>query len=259
MNIICPNCNFSKRVDPAKIPDRPVKVNCPKCNEGFSFDKSVRPAGSAELQKQSAAPEQISCPTCGLMQDKSNRCEGCGVIYSKLRTLREENGQADPDADTLNDNLTELRRQTAIPTPQFQPKAGFWTRVVAYMLDFFLLAAVQFVLSLMITWTIGMLGLVTEGDPAINMVVWLFGASLSIGYAVFFTGYCGQTPGKMALRIKVIHTDGSSVTYGRAVLREVLGKFVSGVLLGVGYLMVAFDSQKQGLHDKIADTYVIKL
>ena len=87
----------------------------------------------------------------------------------------------------------------------------------------------------------------------------LLSVSLSIGYAVFFTGYCGQTPGKMALRIKVIRTDGSQITYGRAALREVPGKFISGILLGIGYLMVAFDSQKQGLHDKIADTYVIKL
>ncbi|MDH3960367.1 MAG: RDD family protein, partial [Desulfuromonadales bacterium] len=82
---------------------------------------------------------------------------------------------------------------------------------------------------------------------------------LSISYAVFFTGYCGQTPGKMVLRIKVIRTDGSPINYGRAALREVLGKFISSILLGIGYLMVAFDNRKQGLHDKIADTYVIKL
>jgi uncharacterized RDD family membrane protein YckC len=63
----------------------------------------------------------------------------------------------------------------------------------------------------------------------------------------------------MALCIKVIRTDGSPVTYGRAVLREVLGKFISSLLFGIGYLMVIFDNQKQGLHDKMADTYVIKL
>jgi uncharacterized RDD family membrane protein YckC len=34
---------------------------------------------------------------------------------------------------------------------------------------------------------------------------------------------------------------------------------VSGLILGIGYLMVAFDERKQGLHDKIADSYVIKL
>ena len=81
----------------------------------------------------------------------------------------------------------------------------------------------------------------------------------SISYAVFFTGYCGQTPGKMALRIKVIMTDGTDISYGQAALREVVGKFISALLLGIGYLMVAFDSKKQGLHDRLANTYVIKL
>ena len=103
------------------------------------------------------------------------------------------------------------------------------------------------------------MGIAAGENPGVSLIIWLFGTTISLGYAVFFTGYCGQTPGKMALRIKVIRTNGSQLTYGRAVKREVLGKFVSSILLGIGYLMVAFDSQKQGLHDKIADTYVIKL
>ena len=259
MEIICPHCNFSKTVDPAKIPDRPVKVSCPKCSQGFSFDKSAPLAEPAGATTETPPPEHISCPACGLMQAKSDQCKGCGVIYTKLQAQREENGQVSKVADPLHDNFAELRRNATAPTPLSQPKAGFWIRVVASLLDSFLLAAVQFVLSLLIGLIISMLGIAVEGDPAVNMVIWLFGASISIAYAVFFTGYCGQTPGKMALRIKVIRTDGSHVTYGRAALREVLGKFISGILLGIGYLMVAFDNQKQGLHDKIADTYVIKL
>ena len=259
MEIVCPHCNFSKTVDPATVPGRPVKVSCPKCGQGFSFDKSaplVEPAGTTT---ETSPPEQISCPACGLMQAKNDQCQGCGVIYTKLQAQREENGQTSKFADPSQNNFAELRRNATSPTPQSQPKAGFWIRVVASLLDSFLLAAVQFVLSLLIGLIISMLGIAVEGDPAVNMVIWLFGASISIAYAVFFTGYCGQTPGKMALRIKVIRTDGSQPSYGRAALREVLGKFVSSILLGIGYLMVIFDSQKQGLHDKIADTYVIKL
>jgi uncharacterized RDD family membrane protein YckC len=63
----------------------------------------------------------------------------------------------------------------------------------------------------------------------------------------------------MLLRLKVVRRDGQNMTYGRAALREILGKFVSGITLGIGYLMVAFDAHKQGLHDKIADTCVIHL
>jgi predicted Zn finger-like uncharacterized protein len=241
MNIICPHCNFSKTVDSAQVPDRPVKVNCPKCKERFTFDKKVQKQetpGNTVVQQKDSLPSQsgdykgrrIICNACGTVQPPTARCVQCGATIVA----------------------------TASPINE-QSYAGFWVRVLAYLIDSVLLITVQTALTLLINLTIGMLGIATEGDPAINTIIWLFGAVLSISYAVFFTGYCGQTPGKMALRIKVIRTDGSPINYGRAALREVLGKFISSILLGIGYLMVAFDNRKQGLHDKIADTYVIKL
>ena len=257
MNITCPKCNFSRRIEPAKVPERQVRVTCPKCSEGFTFDRSQHLADSAGSSTQHAPPEQICCPACGLVQDKAENCGGCGVVYAKFRARQEANGTG--PVDPLHGNLAELRRMASAPAVFHQPKAGFWIRSVAYLLDSVLLGAVQLTLSLLIGLIVGMLGLTAEGDPSTNVVLWLFGATLSLSYGVFFTGYCGQTPGKMALRIKVIRCDGSPVRYGRAALREVPGKFISGILLGIGYLMVAFDSQKQGLHDKMADTYVIKL
>lgn len=253
MNITCPNCNFSKPVDPAKVPDRPVKVNCPKCQTAFTFDKTTqgRPAGST--------PEQISCPACGLVQVKTDSCSGCGVNYAKFQSRKAQN-QADGDRRGEEGlDLDALRRNAYSPQPGDRAKAGFWIRVVASVIDSFLLSLVQFALTFAITLSVGVVGVTATDDPATSLVVWLFGATISLGYAVFFTGYCGQTPGKMAVRIKVIRTDGGQMTYGRAAKREILGKFVSSILLGIGYLMVAFDNQKQGLHDKIADTYVIKL
>jgi predicted Zn finger-like uncharacterized protein len=252
MNITCPKCNFSKTVDPAKVPDRPVKVNCPKCNQGFTFDKSELKANTAEAITGTVPPEQVTCPTCGLVQNKNDQCSGCGVVYSKLQARQEEH-------DTLNGNPAKLRRKAELSTPQQQPKAGFWIRAVALILDVFVVLAIQAILGFLLTLILGLVGVAVEGDPSLDTVSWLLAVTIRFGYAVFFIGYCGQTPGKMALRIKVIRTDGNQISYGRAALREVFGKVVSAILLGIGYLMVAFDSKKQGLHDKIADTYVIKL
>lgn len=255
MNITCPKCNFSKAVDPAKLPDRPVKVNCPKCSTSFSFEKPAETGqgtGAAQL-------EQVSCPACGLVQAKNEDCHGCGVNYADYRIRQKEIIQAAANADKVENDLARWRSVAANHPPENQPKAGFWIRVVATLLDSFLLCIVQFVLTMIITLVIGFMGIAAGEDPAVSLIIWLFGTTISLGYAVFFIGYCGQTPGKMALRIKVVCTDGSQLTYGRAAKREVLGKFVSSILLGIGYLMVAFDHQKQGLHDKIADTYVIKL
>jgi len=256
MNITCPKCNFSKAVDPAKLPDRPVKVNCPKCTASFSFEKSK----STSQTPGTTLPEQVTCPACGLVQVKDEQCNGCGVTYARYHARQSESEQAwQESTDGSDGTLAKLRRIAKSQPPEFLPKAGFWIRVVATVLDSFLLCIVQFVLTLIITLLIGFMGIAAVEDPAVSLIIWLFGTTISLGYAVFFTGYCGQTPGKMALRIKVVCTDGSHLTYGRAAKREILGKFVSSILLGIGYLMVAFDQQKQGLHDKIADTYVIKL
>lgn len=130
-------------------------------------------------------------------------------------------------------------------------------RVVATMLDAFIVFILQFVLGFLLA--IAGVAVNSGGSDKVGGLVMLFGYVLSFAYYIIFTGHGGQTPGKMALRIKVIRTDGSDISYRRAAFREVVAKFISGIILGIGYLMVAFDSQKQGLHDRMADTYVIKL
>jgi len=62
----------------------------------------------------------------------------------------------------------------------------------------------------------------------------------------------------MALGIKIIRTDGSSISLGRSILRYI-GYIIFGFILFIGYLWIAFDPEKQGIHDKIADTYVVRL
>jgi uncharacterized RDD family membrane protein YckC len=80
----------------------------------------------------------------------------------------------------------------------------------------------------------------------------------SLVYSVAFWAWRGQTPGKMLLNIKIIRTDGSSLSIGYAVLRY-LGYLISGFVFLLGFIWIAFDARKQGWHDKIADTFVVKL
>jgi uncharacterized RDD family membrane protein YckC len=55
----------------------------------------------------------------------------------------------------------------------------------------------------------------------------------------------------------VVRTDGSNLDIGQALIRYV-GFVISGICLGIGFIWAAFDPNKQGWHDKIAGTYVIK-
>ena len=76
-------------------------------------------------------------------------------------------------------------------------------------------------------------------------------------YAIGIIYQYNATLGKMAMNIIVLRSSGSKLSLGRIALREIIGKMVSGILLCIGYIMVAFSSKKQGLHDKIADSVVV--
>lgn len=63
--------------------------------------------------------------------------------------------------------------------------------------------------------------------------------------------------GKIALGIKVTGLHGERLAFSQALLRN-LSKFISWIIFCVGFAMIVFDQRKQGLHDKIADTYVVR-
>jgi predicted Zn finger-like uncharacterized protein len=266
MTITCPHCNFSREVADSQVPDRPVKVTCPKCQQGFTFDKSasgvVPPAEEFRAAVTDSAPAapleaRTVCPACGLEQAAGDSCGGCGVVYAKWQARQQSRGETQAGAAAQAPAGLSGYEAFRKPSPADLPKAGFWIRVVASMIDGLLLGAVQFVIGLVLGFAGGAAG--GAESFAIFAITWLCSVVISVTYYVFFTGYNGQTPGKMALRLQVVRTDGTPMTYGKAFLREIPCKFISGILLGIGYLMVAFDQQKQGLHDRMAGTYVIRL
>lgn len=145
---------------------------------------------------------------------------------------------------------------------------GFWRRLFAFLIDeaiLYLLSLVLFVGALLALGLEGemMLRVLSSlGDPAqgIGLFALLYiAASLLAGMAYFtgFHGIAGRTPGKMLFGLRVIQVSGDPITPGIAFLRWV-GYLVSGPLFCLGFLWVAFDSRKQGWHDKIAATLVIR-
>jgi uncharacterized RDD family membrane protein YckC len=121
--------------------------------------------------------------------------------------------------------------------------AGFWIRLGAGVIDLLILGA--------------FVGIIAYFFP--SPIVWsTSGVAISIVYWMGFWVWRGQTPGKMAAGIKVIRTDSSPVKWQSAICR-CLGYIVSAITLFIGFIWVAFDGRKQGIHDKIADTYVVKL
>lgn len=119
--------------------------------------------------------------------------------------------------------------------------AGFWARFAAIMVDGLVLFIPSVILSVILGKTFGQFS----------------GTLLTWAYAVYMISTKQATLGKMAVGLKVTTSNGDKPSAGKAVVREILGKFVSAITLCIGYLMIAFTQKKQGLHDMIADTVVI--
>ena len=126
--------------------------------------------------------------------------------------------------------------------------AGFWVRMVAYVIDALILIVVGGILS-----GVGLHSRSLDaqsGSPS---------ALLSLIYfSLLWSHYGGgQTLGMRLLKLRVVGTDGNQIGVVRALLRWVF-LFVSFVVCFIGVIWVVFDSQKQGWHDKVASTYVIE-
>lgn len=87
----------------------------------------------------------------------------------------------------------------------------------------------------------------------------LVGLVVGIGYQWGFLVYNnGQTPGKMLLGLRVIKVDGSPIEHIDAVMRYI-GYTINTWILMLGWLWAVVDDNRQGFHDKLARTYVIKV
>ena len=144
---------------------------------------------------------------------------------------------------------------------------GFWRRGTAFAID----EAILYLFSLLLL-PIGGLALELAGHPAggiaaaaeaegLSYLSLLYGAAVTAAGMLYFTGFHGaggQTPGKMLLGLRVVPAAGGAMTFGIAFLRWA-GYLLSGVFFGLGFLWIAFDGRKQGWHDKLAATLVVRV
>src|SRR5688572_12423802 len=136
---------------------------------------------------------------------------------------------------------------TTMPAVSTAEKSGWGTRALAIILDAIGVGIVAAAVSSII-----------GNDPASTQYQGLS----TLFQAVYFTYFWsaagkGQTLGSRALNIRVVKTDGTYLDYFGAFLRFI-GFIISCAVFLIGVIWAAFDAQKQGWHDKIANTYVVK-
>ena len=121
------------------------------------------------------------------------------------------------------------------------PRAGFWRRFAAAFVDGLLLGVISGILQV-----------------ALKSVGYGLGIVVAIVYYVYFEGgLTGQTLGKRALGIRVVDFEtGGPIGYPRGFIRYI-GRYVSTIVLLLGYLWMLWDAEKQTWHDKFAGSVVV--
>ncbi|KKW78632.1 RDD family protein [Acinetobacter sp. AG1] len=129
--------------------------------------------------------------------------------------------------------------------------AGFWIRFAASIIDNIIIFVALIPIAMLLGWES------TYSSGLSSGIEWLW----QILFAVFFV-FCwvkfAGTPGKRLLRLKVLdERTGENITVGQGIIRYI-GYFPAILVLFIGLIWVAFDSKKQGWHDKMAKTVVVR-
>jgi uncharacterized RDD family membrane protein YckC len=152
--------------------------------------------------------------------------------------------------------------------------AGFWLRFVAYVIDSIIVYVIQ---SFIFIPVLGLLGITFASDfeNMENMsdaeAMGMLGAMMAFSGGAFLlitiisilywslmeSSKYQATVGKLALGLKVTDMEGKNLDLTKSLIRNAC-KIISQMILFVGFIMAGFTEKKQGLHDMIAGTLVVK-
>ena len=229
------------------------------------------------------------CTKCGNMAPEGARfCRTCGQPLEAPAASLEETS---PLSATLEPApvIAAVPAAAAAPMPSYMPPmappaaaialpapyAGFWLRVVAYLIDGAIMGAVFGIIIAITLATVGagffrgfapsnvydrpvnplfpaaMLGVIFVLLPITIVITWLYFASME-------SSERQGTLGKMALGLFVTDMHGRRISFARATGRF-FAKFITGLIpFFIGYIMAGFTEKKQALHDMIASCLVLK-
>jgi uncharacterized RDD family membrane protein YckC len=211
------------------------------------------------------------CPRCGKQVHEDNRyCQECGQEVGAAVAVS-------PSAVIL----PPAHVPVSGPMSEALPYAGFWERVIAYLIDGLILGIPFGIVALVVITTMGGFGVIlhrhavdmsgeAQVDPRAAMALaapmfMLFFLSMLVFIVLQWLYFAGMesserqaTFGKSAMSIRVADYEGKRISFGHATGRF-FAKIVSGMVpLAIGYIMAAFTEKKQALHDFIAATVVLK-
>jgi uncharacterized RDD family membrane protein YckC len=148
--------------------------------------------------------------------------------------------------------------------------AGFWIRVVARIVDSIIVGIpLSILFFILFAAAGGAAGLTSGSSPSqqnaagaalggVLILFYLLVLAVTIGYWVYFWGTSGSTLGMRLFHLRVVDANtGQPIGLGRAFVRWLM-TLVNSWACYIGWIWVAFDSRKQGWHDKVANSVVLQ-
>ena len=236
---------------PAPTPPRPPAppAAAPRMAPASGSQAPWTPTPLSRIPPAPAPPSPAalapSAPIAPIAPSPADAAPAGGELLSSIRDI--DLAPVPPPVPRPNPVATPVAK--AATTGKVEP-AGFWLRVAASLLDsipFLLLAATQFAVAFFVSPRLA--GLVSLVQIAYGLLVVLVLPALK-----------GTTPGKRLMKLAIVSETtgpGEGLGWTTAALRLV-GYLVCSVTFGLGYLLVAFSAHKQGLHDLIAKTNVVR-
>ena len=195
------------------------------------------------------------CTKCGASNSaQAQFCSRCGSALSPLPG-------ASPSPVSAAPPPVSSAPYSPPPSAGGVRYGGFWIRVVAFIVDAIIVRTLAWPIGLL--FGLGGLAGTFGGFPhrglwhllggGVLAVVIIFGSWLY--EALMLSSPYQATLGKMIFGMKVTDLYGNRISFARATGRH-FAKWLSGMILGIGYIMVGFTERKQGLHDMLAGTLV---
>lgn len=244
---ICGHCGHDNPLE--------AKYYCENCEQPLVVASSESPpesSATSEPTPEPVEPPEPSSPEPTSEQSSPEPVTGIGVCPRCQHSNEPDSSYCYHCGLPLDDERARSATLTAAAYKQGAP-AGFWVRLVAFIIDSIFLNIVYMI----IYWTFGEdITRVLNAEPPYvlaDLAVIIF----ALIYAPLLISLWSTTVGKQPFEMYVVKVDGGRCSFWRAFGRE-LAKILSYLLLFIGILMIAFRSDKRGLHDLIAGTAVIK-
>jgi len=192
-------------------------------------------------------------PKKGIVTGSQAVCSECGRVFAEEEMIRFNGAQVCAGCKPLF--VQKIKEGVSVGgTLNY---AGFWIRFGAIAIDGFIL----WIANMIVFIPLGIFMPTPDDNPFTALsfmpLIMLLQYAIPAVYDTWFVGKYGATPGKMACKLKVVVADGTPVTYSRALGRH-FAKWLSSIILGIGFIMAAFDDERRTLHDRICETRVVR-